>query len=328
MTESDPIIYAYRLRGDGSAEQLDSDFSMSEQGDPIWVHLDAVSEISGEWLKRETNLGSYVIDGLLAEESRPRCDVYPHGVLIVLRGVNLNPGSDPEDMVSIRIWMDHERVITTRFRRIMAVEDIVDQLEKGQGPTSTSHLVARLGFQLTERMGPFISQIDEEISELEDVLIAADHEQNIDFRETRSELLRLRRLTIALRRFLAPQRIALATLAGVERNWISPSVMGRLREVSDRVTRITEDLDEARERCVVIYDELSGRMSHRMERTMYLLTVVATIMLPLGFLTGLLGINVAGIPGAESKSAFWVVCALMGVLVAAEVWFFRKKKWI
>jgi zinc transporter len=114
----------------------------------------------------------------------------------------------------------------------------------------------------------------------------------------------------------------------LDEDWLDERVMGRLRETVDRVTRIAEELDEMRERSAVIQDELASRISHRMERTMYVLTVVATIMLPLGFLTGLLGINVGGIPGAETPWAFWAVTIGLIVAVAFEVWLFRKLKWL
>ena len=65
-----------------------------------------------------------------------------------------------------------------------------------------------------------------------------------------------------------------------------------------------------------------------MNRTMYALSVIAGIFLPLGLLTGLLGINVGGMPGVENGWAFWITCALLVVLAAAEVWLFRRLKWI
>lgn len=80
-----------------------------------------------------------------------------------------------------------------------------------------------------------------------------------------------------------------------------------------------------RERSAVIQDELVNRNSQRMERTMYILTVVATIMLPLGFLTGLLGINVGGIPGTDSPWAFWAVSGALAVVVVIEVLVMRNR---
>jgi zinc transporter len=135
-----------------------------------------------------------------------------------------------------------------------------------------------------------------------------------------------RHTAIRLSRYLAPQRHALATLSQHEADWIADRVQGRFRDTADRLTRITEELDVLRERSIVVQDEMLHRSSQKMEKTMYVLTVVATVMLPLGFLTGLLGINVGGMPGADSVGAFWVVVLLCLVIAIAELWILRRKR--
>jgi zinc transporter len=110
--------------------------------------------------------------------------------------------------------------------------------------------------------------------------------------------------------------------------WMEKELDRALRETSDRLLRYLEELDAARDRAVVIRDEIANRLSEDMNRTMYALSVVAGIFLPLGMLTGLLGINVGGMPGVESSSAFWVTCILLVVIVAGEIWLFRRMKWI
>jgi len=102
----------------------------------------------------------------------------------------------------------------------------------------------------------------------------------------------------------------------------------RLREIADRTTRFVEDLDSARERAAVTQEELMGRLSEQMDKRMYMLSLVAAVFLPLGFLTGLLGINVGGIPGAEFPWAFAIVTAGLITLVAIQVIVFRAKKWM
>lgn len=330
MAEHPELICAYRLDGTGRGEALDwpAVTAWSPDQGTIWVHLDRSQESTEAWLREESGLDVFVVDGLLAHSTRPRCDGFEDGVLLILRGVNLNPGAEPEDMVSIRIWIEKDRVISTRHRMLMAVNDIRHQLESGKGPLSPGHLVARLAAQLTERMGPVIGELNEEIADLEDQLLGEEGDEPPNLRESRRKLIDLRRTAITLRRYIAPQRDALNRLALIEEDWLDERVMGRLRETVDRVTRIAEELDEMRERSAVIQDELASRISHRMERTMYVLTVVATIMLPLGFLTGLLGINVGGIPGAETPWAFWAVTVGLVVAVVFEVWLFRKLKWL
>ena len=330
MNKQPFILYSYVLDERGGGTSLGANFELQGIVNPYWVHLDATSPDTNHFLKHSMALPPHVVDGLLADESRPRCDVFDNGILIILRGVNLNPGANPEDMVSLRIWLEENRVITTRFRRIMAVEDIVHQLQEGVGPTSTGHLVARLGARLTERMTPLISQLEDEMGELEERLLESESHQEKDLNVLRSDLVRIRRLTIALRRFLSPQRMALVTLsnASADTPWMSQAVTGRFRDVTDRATRITEDLDEARDRCAVSQDEIAVRLSEKTNRTIYVLTLVSAVMLPLGFLTGLLGVNVAGIPGAEFPKAFWIFCGLLAAIVALELWFFRRKKWL
>lgn len=330
MSEHPELVCAYLLDGMGGGAPIGwpEVVGWTPERGKLWVHLDAAHAETEVWLRERSGLTAYVVDGLLASETRPRCDDYDDGTLLILRGVNLNPGADPEDMVSIRIWTEPDRVISTRLRRLMAVEDIREQLAAGKGPLSTGHLVARLSARLSDRMGPVIDGLGDQVADLEERLIGSDEGAEPNLREVRYSLIGLRRIAVALRRYIAPQRDALDRLAQLDEPWIDARVRGRLRETVDRVTRITEALDEVRERSALVQDELANRLSQRIERTMYVLTVVATVMLPLGFLTGLLGINVGGIPGAEAEWAFWAVAAGLAVLVLLEVLLFRRLRWL
>jgi zinc transporter len=110
-------------------------------------------------------------------------------------------------------------------------------------------------------------------------------------------------------------------------SWLRVDDKAYLREVSDRTTRFVEDLDAARERAGVVQDELNSRISDQMNRTMYLLTVVAAVLLPPSLLTGLLGVNVGGMPGAENPLSFAIVVALIIALGVIEVAVLRHLKW-
>ena len=98
------------------------------------------------------------------------------------------------------------------------------------------------------------------------------------------------------------------------------------RRLSDRLLRFVEDLDAVRDRAAVTQEELSARLAESMNRTMYVLSIVTAIFLPLGLLTGLLGVNVGGMPGEESEQAFAYVCVLMGVMALGLWALFRSKR--
>jgi zinc transporter len=285
------------------------------------MHLDYTVDGVRNWLLEDSGLDPLVGEALIAEETRPRCVSMAGGLLISLRGVNNNPGADPEDMVSIRLFCTEQRVISTRRRRLLSIRDLVQALERGQGPGDTGELTAMLADRLIERMGRVIGELDERTDELEEAII---EEGDL---VVRSGLLELRREIIQLRRYLAPQREALNRLALEKVPWIDSHDRLQIRESHDTVTRYVEDLDAARDRAGVAYEELAGRQAEQMNTRMYLLSLIAGLFLPLGFLTGLLGINVGGIPLANSHWGFFIVVVSLVMLILLQVVIFRRKHW-
>ncbi len=138
----------------------------------------------------------------------------------------------------------------------------------------------------------------------------------------------LRRQVISLRQYISPQRDVMAQLPLTQLSWLTPLHRSRIREVADHCIRYVEDLDAARDRTGVMQEELTGKLSEQMNKTMYILTVCAGIFLPATFITGLLGINVGGIPVSEDPWAFMIVCALLTLLVALLLGLFRWLKWL
>lgn len=318
------IPSACLLDGKGGAQKLDSDQVAAwkpEEG-VLWTHLDYTNSHDQQWLKESSTLDGLVVEALLTEETRPRTTMIGDGLLIALRGVNLTPGSDPEDMVAIRIWVDKGRIVTTRKRDLLSVMDLVEKLNAGRGPTSTADFLVELVDRLVWRMSDTVDQFEDRVADLEERVLESGTTT------MRYELANLRRQAITLRRYLAPQRDALARLLVEKVDWLDEGSRLQLREVSDRLIRHIEDLDAVRERAVVTQEELLGRLSEQINTRMYVLSLVAAIFLPLGFLTGLLGINVGGIPGAENVSAFWIFLGFLVGVVVLQVILFRWKNWL
>jgi zinc transporter len=318
----DALIHAVLLAESGATKTLDWDGvrAWQPQDGLLWVHLDIHAEQTATFLESDGRVPPMVSVALVAAETRPRASATGDGLLLVLRGVNLNPGADPEDMVSIRLWVDADRVVSTRRRRLLSVQDVIDS--HGRRPlTGTGDLVVRLADRLTERMNDIIDDLDERISELEQKALGNPTAS------LRAELAELRRDAIKLRRYLAPQREALGRLQSENVSWLTDADRLRLREVSDRLIRHLEDLDAVRERAVVVQEELMSQLSDQLNKRMYVLSIVAAMFLPLGFLTGLLGINVGGIPGSESPYGFMVFSLILIVVIAFQLLYFIRQRW-
>jgi zinc transporter len=324
MTAEGGLICAYLLDGRGGGRAIGWTEIAAWQAEDglLWAHLDLAGTEAKRWLSESSGIDAVISRALLAEDVRPRELRIDDDLLVTLRGVNLNPGADPEDMVGVRIWLEPARIVTVRHRRLMAVNDLRDALEAGRGPTSAGEFLVMLSDRLIERMGPVIDDLIDEVDRLEDAVVTAHSA------ELRGDLARVRREAISLRRYLAPQREVMARLAMQQAPCLVPEHKAMLREISDRTTRFVEDLDAARERAGVVQDELASLISDQMNRTMYLLTVVAAVLLPPSLVTGLLGINVGGIPGTDSPLAFSVVIALIILIAIVEIAILRRLRWI
>ncbi len=321
---NDPVLFAYKFDGCGGGNEIkQSEMTDSIRDDQVtWVHLDANHDETHKWLTKEVSyLDPYVIEALLADETRPRMTQINDGFILILRGVNLNENSNPEDMVSIRLWIDKNRIISVRKRRLRAVQDLEKKLQNGRGPKSSGQFVAMLLSQLFFRMEPVLSSLDEKTDIIEEQILETG---DLTLRES---IIVVRKQAIMFRRYMAPQRDAIQMLLMSDIDWMTENEQRHLQENYNHILRYVEDLDAVRERAQIIKDELAFMISDKLNKNMYLLSIIAAIFLPLGFLTGLLGINVGGIPGAENKDAFLVFCFILCVIVSVQIWFFKKFKW-
>lgn len=324
MTTKQGLIFACILNGKCDSPSLTwpEINAWSSQQDPLWIHLDRKGPDSQQWLQENSGLGAIVAEALLEEETRPRIMVLDDSLFLSLRGVNLNPGAEPDDMISIRLYIEANRVITVRHRPLMTIQDIRSSLTSTNGPKNTGEFLTVLVDRLMERMAPVISQLDEEIDEAEEQIIGQASYQ------LRSQLGSLRRQVISFRRYISPQREVIAHLHHAQLTWLTATQRASIREVADHLVRYVEDLDAARDRMGVMQEELTNKLSEQMNKTMYILTVLAGIFLPITFVTGLLGINVGGIPGSEDPWAFTTVCLTLTSVGVLLVGIFRWLKWL
>lgn len=288
----------------------------------LWLHLDYSHPQAQQWIEHESGLDPLVIEVLLSEETRPRVAAIDDGILMALRAVNMNPGSEPDDMVSIRLWANENRMISSRQRMLLSVQDMLEQLKKNKGPADTGSLIIELVDRIVWRMSDTVEAYEDRIAVMEEgVLIGGEAAMRV-------ELTQLRRQIISLNRYLAPQRDALARLLVEKAHWLDQQHRLQLREVNDRLIRHTENINVVRDRAAVVQEDLLSQLTEQSNNRMYMLSIIAAVFLPLGFLTGLLGINVGGIPGSDNPNAFLIFGVILVLIVALQLWLFRKKRWL
>lgn len=322
--EDNGLIGAWLLDGTGRAREIgwaEVRGWTPEQG-ALWLHLNRGAATVKTYMMQEAGLEPEVAEALLAPDVRPRVVPTTKGLLINLRGINFNPGADPEDMVALRVLLEGARLITTRQRRVMAIDDIRGRLMQGTGPKDTTDAFLAIAHALMLRIGQVLEELEDETDALEDELLADRAER------LRDRLGLVRRRAVKIRRHLAPQREALNRLFVETTALIDERDRLVLRELADTTTRYVEDLDSVRDRAAVLQEEWGNRLAEAQNRNSYLLAVVAGMVLPLSLVTAVLGVNIGGMHEGAAGEAFWLLVAALCGLAVLQFVLYRVMRWL
>ncbi len=291
----------------------------------VWHNLDYKNPNTYQILIDEYNLDPLIVDALCDDDTRPRFVCYDTGILLILRAINLNPGSNPEDMISLRFWIDETKIISLQHRNLKSIKKIADALENKIGPKTPIQCFLTFANYIADVIVKTTNDLTDRTDDIEEKIIDIQGLNDFDIRD---EINDLRHEIIALRRYIAPMREVFQNLQLEKNPLITQKAKIRLKEVANDVVKSLEDLDYCREHISFYHEELQGRISINMSRIMYIISIFTAIFLPLTLITGLLGINVQGIPLADNEHAFWIVCAIMLIISLALVYFMKKKRWM
>ncbi|MBD2839083.1 zinc transporter ZntB [Pseudomonas sp. JM0905a] len=321
------LVHAFVLDGQGGAEPISREALADLQLRPeqsVWLHWDRSHPLARRWLREQSGLSEFACDLLLEESTRPRMLAQPGDeLLLFLRGVNLNPGAVPEDMVSVRIFASSQRILSLRLRPLHATDELIEQWASGNGPKVASEVLLYMAEHLTDKVDSLVAELSEKIDEQEEHL-----DNNERFRPDHDQMLQIRRRAAGLKRFLAPQRDIYGQLARSRMPWFVEDDSDYWNELNNRLTRYLEELELIRERIGLVLESESRRQGERTSRTMYLLGITTGFFLPLSFITGLLGMNVGGIPGDETPYGFILACVLILGIAGFQLWLFRRLRWL
>jgi len=281
----------------------------------IWLHIDGMQDDVDALLAQVADIPEPAISALKAQETRPRCASFGHGALVNLRGLGDPSAIDGDPLVSVRIWAQSRLAISLSYRQLGVLDRLTEQMAAGRF-ADPGDLIAATAIEITEALDPDIADLGDALDLIESSVLEEGKSGE------RHRVADLRSTAIAYRRFLSPQRQALERLMVLQESWLEPDDRMHLQEAADRCARMVEELEAVRERSALVHEALTDLRAEHMNRQALVLAVVALIFLPLTFVTGLLGMNVVGIPFAQEPWAFWGVtlfCLAVGGLVA--IWF-------
>lgn len=289
----------------------------------VWLHAEGAVNASRD------DLPGYVpamaANALLASETRPRCDEVDDAVLINLRGTAADTpegsGQNSDGLVSIRVWVEGGRVTSVSRHRLAALPKVEAAMLAGRLDDG-GDFVAALAQAISKELDPQVADLGDQLDDCEGMLDSGD------IYVLRRKIASIRSQAIVLRRFVAPDRDALAAMAQLGFDWIDKEDRLHLREAADRFARMAEELEAVRERAALLHEQLTDLRAEKIDQRSLGIAVTAFIFLPLTFVTGLLGMNVGGIPFADKNWAFWGVVGFCLAIAMIVMGWFAWKQWL
>lgn len=321
-----PLLFGRVLDGAGGARAIGwkeaQRWTPGTADEVLWLHLDRAFAGLKDWLRAKLDLPEPTAELLVSDQTRPRAFREGDCLVATLRDLNFNPGAEPEDMIAMQLWSDGQRVLTLRRAPQQSSNEVRDLLDRGAGPRDAGAMITLIAELMIDHLGGAVVDINATLDRLEED--CADDKME----ERARKIADIRRECLALQRHLSPEHEALEQISRDAPAWFEPHDRREIAESIARLRRHLDDINISKESAVVLQDELRARAQAISQDATYKLGVMAGVFLPLTFFTGLLGSNVAGIPGNEHPLAFWgVVGACMAIAVVILA-IFKSRKWL
>ena len=284
-----------------------------------WFDIDIADAAEREWLTAWQEISDQTRTALLEPVRFSHYEQVPDGTLLSIRTLRPGPTEDLADLGDLKLLIGPTRAITLRSGTLAAVDELRQNLSSDKSLVTAVDLLGFMVTGMTNRMEPVISDLTQDIDDVEDALLdggSVPPQQTLS--EFQRRIFRTRRHVDSTQQVLDPMTTdpALALDADDRETLV---------RASKHVTRYLQRLDECRTRVQTLGDQIEARRSEIMTRSSLNLTIVATVFLPLTFITGLLGMNVAGIPDQHNPYGFWLVTGL-SVIISLLAWLLLRRQ--
>lgn len=316
------VAFALVLDGKGGARSLAGDELTDWRPEDgfLWVHLRAEDPGLPALLTQEFGLEHASCDALLDETGHPRLIPRESGTLLVLRTLPSLPVYHAKP--GLGLWLKAQRAVSISQEESPVIARLQEQLRSGEGPSLPGDFPAALLHLLAviyrERLKGMLDQVN----------LLQERVYDEQSRLLQARLSLLRRHAGCLGGLLDDSLRLVDDLLNQDLSWLAGKPHKGIREQRERLHRLLGEMRNLREHLHSLQDEMNGLQDHRLSQRVYQLTVITGVFFPMVFITGLLGVNVGGIPGSNEPDAFWILCLLLTVLGLLGVWLLRRRHWL
>lgn len=323
------LVWAYSFVPGESAVEIGSErilsaIEPSPQDAPgafIWLHFSLANAASEGWLRRHLDLPTAFYDSLSERANSTRLEQEGDMLVAVVHDALFDFTFDPASVATVNLCMTPRLLVTARLRPVRSVDRLRGAVRAGQDFRSPADLLAQLLRHQADVLADIVRASSSKVNQIEDQLLAEQ------VTSSRRELGALRRTHVRLQRLLAPEPAAMFRLLSRSPGWIKESDLQELRLAAEEFAAAIADSGALVERVKLLQEELGALVGEQTSRTLFVLTVVTVLALPVNLVAGLFGMNVGGIPFANHQHGFLLVAGVVVTvtLIAAYVALGRRK---
>jgi zinc transporter len=320
--------YLFGRSPDGKGMPLDTDaaigwLSSREQWPQefIWLHYNLANTASEKWLHEHTALPEEFYESLHEGPRSTRIELADDMLIAVVNDVLHDFSFEPSDISTLWLSVDKQIVISARRKPLKAVDSLRNAVRNGEQIRSSVELLIHLLRDQADALIKIVRDAIATVDKIEDNLLAGK------LNTQRASIGSLRRVLVRLQRLLAPEPAALFRLLQRPPSWVAELDAQELRQSTEEFSMVLADMASLQERIKLIQEEIAALTAEANNHSLFVLTVVTVLALPINIIAGLFGMNVGGIPLANAAHGFWVVVAIVASFTVIAGWLaFRRQR--
>ena len=318
-------IFSNRNGATSCVDRIDPEWLKPGSGVWVWVDLSSPTPEEARVLSDVFHFHELSVEDALSEIHHPKVDSYADYLYLILHGINFQEAEGCFSTQDVDFFLGEQFLVTVHPGVSRTLDDMrrictINNRALGEGPGALLH---RIVDAMVDHYRPEVDKLSERLDVLEAEIFERPEarlaKQILDFKADVS----------SLRRIVLPQRDVVGRLARREFPIISESLSYRFRDVHDHLVRLVDEALFFQDRVTSLLDAHLSQVSNQLNGVMKVLTIIATVFMPLTVLTGLFGMNVdlPYLPGGKAAQ-FWWITGFMFVLAGGMLVYFRRNRWI
>ena len=280
----------------------------------LWLHFDLAHANTVPWLEHHAGLPDSFYEALGNSVRSTRVERVGSALMAVVNDLAFDFDFDPGDLTTLWVCLDSHLIITARQHRLRSIDALRKRVKEGEQMASPMALLEHLLREQCDVLTDIVRQLTQRTDSIEDRLLAGRNSTQ------RKALGEMRRLLVRLRRLMAPEPTSLFRLLQHPPTWVTDDGIQGLREVNEEFLVVLSDMASLQERIKLLQEEVAAAVNEETGHSLFILTVMTVLALPINILAGLFGMNVGGIPFAENPQGFWIIAMIILVFALAATW--------